>query len=57
VLIAYIVMSPQSGYSLKRLFAATPATVYNPSPGALYPALRRLVSADLLSVEEAVSRG
>jgi DNA-binding PadR family transcriptional regulator len=57
VLLAYIVMSPQSGYSLKRLFAATPATVYNPSPGALYPALRRLAGAGLLSAEDAVSRG
>jgi hypothetical protein len=31
--------------------------VYQPSPGALYPALRRLVAHGLLSVQEAVSRG
>jgi DNA-binding MarR family transcriptional regulator len=31
--------------------------VYRHSPGALYPALRRLVDRELLSVEETVSEG
>jgi PadR family transcriptional regulator, regulatory protein AphA len=31
--------------------------VYNPSPGALYPALRRLVERGLLSVRDTVSAG
>jgi hypothetical protein len=31
--------------------------VYQPSPGALYPALRRLVGRDLLCAEEIVSGG
>lgn len=57
VLLAYVALSPESGYSLKRLFATTPATVYTPSPGALYPALRRLSAAGLLRSEETVSAG
>jgi DNA-binding PadR family transcriptional regulator len=57
VLLAHVALSPESGYSLKKLFATTPATVYTPSPGALYPALRRLSAAGLLRAEEAVSAG
>jgi PadR family transcriptional regulator, regulatory protein AphA len=57
ILLAYIAREPQSGYGLKKRFSATPASVYQPSPGAMYPALRRLVARGLLSVEEAVSRG
>jgi DNA-binding PadR family transcriptional regulator len=57
VLLSYIAREPCSGYSLKRQFSATPASVYQPSPGALYPALRRLVSRGLLSVAEKVSAG
>jgi DNA-binding PadR family transcriptional regulator len=57
VLLGHIAQEPQSGYALKRQFSATPASVYNPSPGALYPALRRLVRRGLLSVREAVSAG
>jgi len=33
---------PQSGYDLRRIFATTPFTHYSDSPGAVYPALRRL---------------
>jgi DNA-binding PadR family transcriptional regulator len=50
--LAYLVRSPESGYGLKRLFNATPAAVYRPSPGALYPALRRLVARGLITVED-----
>jgi DNA-binding PadR family transcriptional regulator len=57
VLLSYIAREPCSGYSLRRQFDATPAGVYQPSPGALYPALRRLVSRGLLSVAENVSAG
>jgi DNA-binding MarR family transcriptional regulator len=57
VLLAYISMRPQSGYSLKRLYRSFPATVNIPSAGALYPALRRLSNAGLLSSEETVSAG
>jgi PadR family transcriptional regulator, regulatory protein AphA len=57
VLLAFIVGGPESGYSLKKRFSTSPAGVYQPSPGAMYPALRRLVARGLLSVEETVSRG
>ena len=42
ILLGLICTSPSSGYDLKRIFAATPMGVYQPSSGALYPALRRL---------------
>jgi DNA-binding PadR family transcriptional regulator len=42
ILLGMICMAPSSGYDLKRIFAATPMGVYQPSSGALYPALRRL---------------
>jgi PadR family transcriptional regulator AphA len=57
VLLGYIARQPQSGYGLKKRFSTTPASVYQPSPGAMYPALRRLVARGLLTVEETVSSG
>jgi DNA-binding PadR family transcriptional regulator len=55
VLLGYIAAQPRSGYGLKRTFSSTPSSVYQPSPGALYPALRRLVRRGLVTVEETVS--
>ena len=57
VLLAVIASEPRSGYGLKKVFNASPASVYQPSPGALYPALRRLVERGLLRAEEQVSSG
>ncbi len=57
ILIGLTVISPRSGYDLKRYFASTPAAVYEPSSGALYPALRRLEQRGLLRSELAVSVG
>ena len=57
MLLGFIAGEPQSGYGLKKRFSGSPAGVYQPSPGAMYPALRRLVARGLLSVEETVSRG
>jgi DNA-binding PadR family transcriptional regulator len=48
VLLGLICLSPASGYDLKRIFAATPMGLYQPSSGALYPALRRLAARDLI---------
>ena len=48
VLLGLVCLSPASGYDLKRIFAATPMGVYQPSSGALYPALRRLEAKDLV---------
>jgi DNA-binding PadR family transcriptional regulator len=42
ILLGLICTAPASGYDLKRVFAATPMGIYQPSSGALYPALRRL---------------
>jgi DNA-binding PadR family transcriptional regulator len=48
VLLGLVCLSPASGYDLKRIFAATPMGLYQPSSGALYPALRRLEAKGLL---------
>jgi DNA-binding PadR family transcriptional regulator len=42
ILLGLICAAPSSGYDLKQRFASTPIGVYQPSSGALYPALRRL---------------
>jgi len=57
VLLGIINSEPRSGYGLKKLFNASPASVYQPSPGALYPALRRLEGRGLLRAETQVSSG
>lgn len=48
VLLGMIFMQPASGYDLKRRFATSPMGVYQPSSGALYPALARLERRGLL---------
>jgi DNA-binding PadR family transcriptional regulator len=57
VLLGLIASGPLSGYGLKKLFNESPASVYQPSPGALYPALRRLENRGLLQAEKQVSAG
>jgi DNA-binding PadR family transcriptional regulator len=51
VLLAMIAKSPSAGYDLKQQFATTPMGVYQPSSGALYPALRRLERRGLVRAE------
>jgi DNA-binding PadR family transcriptional regulator len=51
VLLSMIFAQPSSGYDLKRRFATTPMGVYEPSSGALYPALERLERRGLLRSE------
>jgi DNA-binding PadR family transcriptional regulator len=41
--------SPQSGYDLRKTFAGTAIGHYSSSPGAIYPALKRLQLRGLLS--------
>jgi len=53
ILLGVVTDEPHSGYGLKKKFSQTPASVYQPSSGALYPALRRLVARGLLRVEDA----
>lgn len=57
ILVGLLARDARSGYELKRYFAATPASVYQPSSGALYPALRRLEREGLLAAEQVPSAG
>jgi PadR family transcriptional regulator, regulatory protein AphA len=49
VLLGMIFVQPSTGYELKRRFATTPLGAYQPSSGALYPALDRLERRGLLA--------
>jgi DNA-binding PadR family transcriptional regulator len=51
ILLGLICTEPASGYDLKRIFAATPMGIYQPSSGTLYPALRRLEQKGLVKAE------
>jgi DNA-binding PadR family transcriptional regulator len=51
VLLGMIAAAPSTGYDLKHEFVTTPLGVYQPSSGALYPALRRLERRGLLHAE------
>lgn len=52
VLLGIIDSEPRSGYGLKKMFNSSPSSVFQPSPGALYPALRRLEARGLLRAEQ-----
>jgi DNA-binding PadR family transcriptional regulator len=52
ILIGLLCLSPASGYDLKRMFAATPLGIYQPSSGSLYPALRRLEHRGLITAAD-----
>jgi len=56
ILLGMICAAPSSGYDLKRIFAATPMGIYQPSSGALYPALRRLELQGLVRAQTAIGR-
>jgi len=51
ILLGLISQAPASGYDLKRIFAVTPMGLYQPSSGALYPALRRLEQKGLVQAQ------
>src|SRR5579862_4484064 len=57
VLLGVIDSEPRSGYGLKKMFNSSPSSVYQPSPGALYPALRRLEARGLLRSHTMESKG
>lgn len=48
-LLGLIGMAPMSGYDVHKVFAGTPLAHFSSSPGAIYPALRRLARRGLLS--------
>jgi DNA-binding PadR family transcriptional regulator len=47
-LLGLVAMRPMSGYDVHRVFATTPMAHFSSSPGAIYPALRRLARRGLL---------
>jgi DNA-binding PadR family transcriptional regulator len=56
ILLGLICQAPSSGYDLKRIFAVTPMGLYQPSSGALYPALRRLEKNGLVRAQDQASQ-
>jgi DNA-binding PadR family transcriptional regulator len=57
ILLGLICTGPSSGYDLKRIFAATPMGLYQPSSGTLYPALRRLEQRGLVKAQAPSGQG
>ena len=57
ILLGLICTAPASGYDLKRIFAATPMGIYQPSSGTLYPALRRLEQKGLVKAQVPSGQG
>lgn len=57
ILLGLICQTPSSGYDLKRIFAVTPMGAYQPSSGALYPALRRLELQGLVRAQAPAGPG
>lgn len=53
ILLGMVCLAPSSGYDLKRTFGTTPMGVYQPSSGALYPALRRLTGKGMVRARAA----
>jgi len=47
-ILGLVSQEPMSGYDLRKLFATTPMWHFSASPGAIYPALKRLEQARLL---------
>ena len=47
----------RSGYDLRKFFSSTPMTSFSDSPGAIYPALRRLERSGLIRGEADSRRG
>lgn len=41
-LLGLLQQQPRSGYDLRKIFTATPMGIFSDSPGAIYPALKRL---------------
>ncbi|HEX3968204.1 MAG TPA: PadR family transcriptional regulator, partial [Edaphobacter sp.] len=50
-LLGLIYQQPLSGYDVKKIFASTPMAGFSDSPGAIYPALRRLEKSGLVRSE------
>jgi len=47
-LLGLLSQQPASGYDIRRMFTDTPLQAFSDSPGAIYPALRRLEAGGLI---------
>jgi DNA-binding PadR family transcriptional regulator len=56
-LLGLILQGPASGYDLRKLFASTPMGTFSDSPGAIYPALRRLARRGWIAAGAAARGG
>ena len=52
-LLGFLRDGPRSGYALRKVFETTPMGNYSSSPGSIYPALKSLEKAGLISAEPA----
>jgi DNA-binding PadR family transcriptional regulator len=52
-LLGLLARGAASGYELRKVFQTTPLATYSDSPGAVYPALRRLETRGLVTRREA----
>ncbi|MGH8020549.1 MAG: PadR family transcriptional regulator [Opitutaceae bacterium] len=50
-ILGQVLLAPQSGYSLKRMFEETAMGHFSSSPGAIYPALQRMERAGWIQGE------
>lgn len=57
LLLGLLLAEPRTGYAIRRVFDATPMGRFSSSPGAIYPALRRLRAARLIDARPAPGRG
>jgi DNA-binding PadR family transcriptional regulator len=56
-LLGLIWQQPRSGYDLRKFFSSTPMISFSDSPGAIYPALRRLEKRGLVRGNTAEGSG
>ena len=56
-LLGLLQQRPCSGYDLRKMFATTPLASFSDSPGAIYPALRRLEQEGLVRSRVEASAG
>lgn len=50
-LLGLLAQEPRSGYDLRKVFSLTPFNHFSDSPGAIYPALRRLTARGWVAAE------
>jgi DNA-binding PadR family transcriptional regulator len=56
-ILGLLLPSPLCGYDIRRLFTQTPIAVFSDSPGAIYPALKRLEADGLVRSRDERSSG